>query len=213
MAKSPPDKFTIPGLSTEDANAVHVLQDRLNALIDLALTLKHIHWNVVGPHFIAVHEMLDPQVDAVREMVDDTAERIATLGGAPDGHARARWSGTAPGTTTRSAGPTRIAHLGALDLVYDRGHRRPPQGDRRDRRAGPGHPGHAHRPDRRARAVPVVRAGPPRELRRRAVDAGAATEEQAAEQATSRNDLESRPDELRATGYRTGKLRCHPLVT
>src|SRR3712207_8342276 len=41
-----------------------------------SLTLKHIHWNVVGPHFIAVHEMIDPQVDAVRLMVDAIAERI-----------------------------------------------------------------------------------------------------------------------------------------
>jgi len=78
--------FTAPGLSTQDADAVtSLLQNRLNSLNDLALTLKHIHWNVVGPHFIAVHEMLDPQVDAVREMVDDLAERIATLGASPVG--------------------------------------------------------------------------------------------------------------------------------
>jgi starvation-inducible DNA-binding protein len=40
---------------------------------------------VVGPHFVGVHTMLDPQVDAVRLMVDDIAERIATLGGSPVG--------------------------------------------------------------------------------------------------------------------------------
>ena len=39
----------------------------MTALLDLQLTLKHIHWNVVGPTFIGVHEMLDPQVDGVRE--------------------------------------------------------------------------------------------------------------------------------------------------
>src|SRR5260370_3958952 len=78
--------FTAPGLSNKDGSSiVTLLQDRLNALNDLALTLKHVHWNVVGPHFIAVHTMLDPQVDAVRLMVDDTAERIATLGGSPTG--------------------------------------------------------------------------------------------------------------------------------
>ncbi|HEY2238199.1 MAG TPA: ferritin-like domain-containing protein, partial [Streptosporangiaceae bacterium] len=78
--------YGIPGLGSKDASEVAtILQDRLNALNDLALTLKHIHWNVVGPHFIAVHTMLDPQVDAVRLMVDDTAERIATLGGSPQG--------------------------------------------------------------------------------------------------------------------------------
>ena len=78
--------FTVPGMDSQDATTViNLLQDRLNALNDLALTLKHVHWNVVGPNFIAVHTMLDPQVDAVRLMVDTTAERIATLGGSPVG--------------------------------------------------------------------------------------------------------------------------------
>ena len=79
-------KYGVPGLGKKDATLViDLLQDRLNSLNDLALTLKHIHWNVVGPQFIAVHTMLDPQVDAVRLMVDETAERIATLGGSPQG--------------------------------------------------------------------------------------------------------------------------------
>jgi starvation-inducible DNA-binding protein len=72
----------------DPANAEQVaqtLQQRLVALTDLHLTLKHIHWNVVGPNFIAVHEMLDPQVEAVRKMSDAVAERIATLGFEPIG--------------------------------------------------------------------------------------------------------------------------------
>src|SRR6201995_413949 len=78
--------YTVPGMKNDSAERiVRLLQDRLNALNDLALTLKHIHWNVTGPHFIAVHTMLDPQVAAVRLMVDTTAERIATLGGSPAG--------------------------------------------------------------------------------------------------------------------------------
>lgn len=78
--------YTIPGLDAAAAEKVaSTLQDRLNAMIDLQLTLKHIHWNVVGPTFIGVHEMLDPQVDAVRAMTDDIAERIATLGHEPVG--------------------------------------------------------------------------------------------------------------------------------
>src|SRR6476660_1250064 len=85
-SKSTIPKFTVPGMSTQDSREVAaILQDRLNALTDLHLTLKHVHWNVVGPHFIAVHEMLDPQVDAVRAMADATAERIATLGLPPVG--------------------------------------------------------------------------------------------------------------------------------
>lgn len=111
--------FTLPGIASRDAHAViTVLQDRLNALNDLALTLKHIHWNVVGPQFIAVHTMLDPQVDAVRTMSDETAERIAALGGIPRG---------TPGFLVEQRSwddysldrADAIAHLGALDIVYD----------------------------------------------------------------------------------------------
>ncbi len=110
--------YTVPGMSESDAlRVVDLLQSRLHALNDLHLTLKHVHWNVVGPHFIAVHEMLDPQVEAVRAMADDVAERIATLGGSPTG---------TPGSIVRErdwddysigrAGTQE--HLGALDLVY-----------------------------------------------------------------------------------------------
>ena len=110
--------FTVPGMTTKDAGQVtDLLQQRLVSLIDLQLTLKHIHWNVVGPTFIGVHEMLDPQVDGVREMVDDTAERIATLGGSPNGlpghlvEARS-WDDYSLGRATV------LEHLGALDQAY-----------------------------------------------------------------------------------------------
>lgn len=77
---------TVPGMTRQDTSDVlDTLAGRLASLIDLSLTLKHVHWNVVGEDFIAVHEMLDPQVDSVRAMVDETAERIATMGGTPHG--------------------------------------------------------------------------------------------------------------------------------
>lgn len=110
--------FTVPGMEDADARKVlAILQDRLNALTDLALTLKHVHWNVVGPHFIAVHTMIDPQVDAVRLMGDQTAERIATLGGSPVGTPGAlveqrTWDDYDVGRDDA------IAHMAALDLVY-----------------------------------------------------------------------------------------------
>ncbi|MBA3248767.1 MAG: DNA starvation/stationary phase protection protein [Geodermatophilaceae bacterium] len=95
-----------------------LLQDRLNALTDLHLTLKHIHWNVVGPHFIAVHEMLDPQVDAIRLMADTLAERIATLGAEPKGTPGALVSArTWDDYSLNRAGA--LEHLAALNLVYD----------------------------------------------------------------------------------------------
>jgi starvation-inducible DNA-binding protein len=61
--------------------------------------------------------MLDPQVDAVRLMVDETAERNATLGGSPVGTpaalvAQRSWDDYAVGRADA------IAHLGALGLVY-----------------------------------------------------------------------------------------------
>ncbi|MEJ7702720.1 MAG: DNA starvation/stationary phase protection protein [Geodermatophilaceae bacterium] len=111
--------FTIPSLDESDARQVAILlQDRLNALTDLHLTLKHAHWNVVGPHFIAVHQMLDPQVDAVRLMADALAERIAALGsepiGTPGALVQARsWDDY----SINRAGA--IEHLAALNLVYD----------------------------------------------------------------------------------------------
>ncbi|MDR0950591.1 MAG: DNA starvation/stationary phase protection protein [Candidatus Ancillula sp.] len=78
--------FLVPTLTEEQTDvAVEQLQIALDVLNDLALTLKHAHWNVTGPNFIAVHEMLDPQIDEVRGAVDTIAERIATLGGDPCG--------------------------------------------------------------------------------------------------------------------------------
>jgi len=102
---------------TDAHKVIRLLQDRLNSLNDLALTLKHVHWNVVGPHFIAVHTMLDPQVDAVRLMVDGTAERIATLGGSPCGTpgalvAQRSWDDYSLGRADA------LEHLAALDIVY-----------------------------------------------------------------------------------------------
>ena len=113
-----PVHYTVPGMEEKDAGIViDLLQQRLHALNDLALTLKHIHWNVVGPNFIAVHTMLDPQVDSVREMVDTVAERIATLGGSPAGTPGALVAGRT--WEDYSVGrDNAIAHLGALNLVY-----------------------------------------------------------------------------------------------
>ncbi len=94
------------------------LQERLAALLDLSLTLKHIHWNVVGPNFVSVHEMLDDMVAKVRPMSDDVAERLRTLGGIPRGTPKA-----VVDTRTWEDYPLdqddAISHLRALDAVYD----------------------------------------------------------------------------------------------
>jgi len=112
------DTFTIPGLSERDAKATaSTLQERLLSLIDLTLTLKHVHWNVVGAGFISVHEMLDPQYEAVALMADATAERIAALGESPNGLAGSlvanrSWDDYALGRAVVAQ------HLLALDSAY-----------------------------------------------------------------------------------------------
>ena len=111
-------QFTIPGMSAKDGNKVaDVLQKQLSTYNDLHLTLKHVHWNVVGPSFIGIHEMLDPQVLLVRGYADEVAERIATLGASPKGTPGAiiedrTWNDYSLGRDTT------VAHMAALDLVY-----------------------------------------------------------------------------------------------
>jgi starvation-inducible DNA-binding protein len=117
MTKDLP-KFTVPSLAPEvGAEVAAILQGRLHSLNDLALTLKHIHWNVVGPTFISVHEMLDPQVDAVRLQVDEVAERIATLGVPPVGTPGALVAARSWDDYSIGRAPA-IEHLKELDKVY-----------------------------------------------------------------------------------------------
>lgn len=79
-------EFIIPGLDEATSEkAVAVLQECLSHEQAASLVLKHVHWNVAGPNFIAVHEMIDPQVDEVLNSADESAERIAALGGQPMG--------------------------------------------------------------------------------------------------------------------------------
>ncbi len=110
--------FTVPGLERSDATLViEILGQRLVCLIDLSATLKHVHWNVVGPGFIAVHQLLDALTAGVLPLIDETAERIATLGGSPNG-----LPGHLVGQRTWDDydvhRATVDAHLAALDLVY-----------------------------------------------------------------------------------------------
>lgn len=100
-----------------DSNAkrtsIDVLNARLADSIDLQLAIKQAHWNLKGPRFIAIHEMLDKLRADVDEAVDTIAERATALGG------------TALGTVQTTAAATKLppyptdihdidAHLKAL---------------------------------------------------------------------------------------------------
>jgi starvation-inducible DNA-binding protein len=117
-AQGDPPLTTVPGLSGDQSTrTIQLLQERLVALLDLQLTLKHIHWNVVGINFIAIHEMLDPQYKSVAAMTDTTAERIATLGGEPLGTPGAIVSRRTWDDYALNREPV-VRHLAALDSVY-----------------------------------------------------------------------------------------------
>lgn len=77
--------------------SLETLQARLADGIDLALVIKQAHWNLKGPQFIGIHEMLDGFRDEMDDFNDKVAERITQLGG------------TARGTVQAVANETKLA--------------------------------------------------------------------------------------------------------
>lgn len=71
--------------ASKNDKVTSLLQQNLVNLVDLALLMKQAHWNVIGPNFRSVHLQLDEIIATVRGASDEVAERIATLGIAPDG--------------------------------------------------------------------------------------------------------------------------------
>lgn len=93
--------------------AIALLNARLADTIDLALLTKQAHWNLKGPRFISIHEMLDGFRTQIDEHVDTMAERVVQLGGTALGTTQ-----TVADTTTVTPYPTDIYsikdHLAAL---------------------------------------------------------------------------------------------------
>ena len=65
-----------------------MLQARLVDCVDLFTQVKQAHWNVKGPHFIALHELFDQTAKIVAAQGDMLAERITELGARADGTVR-----------------------------------------------------------------------------------------------------------------------------
>src|SRR3954451_24696061 len=68
--------------------AVGLLNARLADCIELQTQIKHAHWNVKGPNFIALHELFDKINEEVEDYVDEIAERAVQLGGIAQGTTR-----------------------------------------------------------------------------------------------------------------------------
>lgn len=74
-------------MSKPNPVVTEALQQALVDLIGLELQSKQAHWNVRGRMFRALHLALDEVVDVARDRLDVVAERLATVGGTPDGRA------------------------------------------------------------------------------------------------------------------------------
>ena len=103
--------------STLDATAQAAVRDRLQPLlvdlIDLSLTSKQLHWNVVGPSFRSLHEQLDEVTDQYRLWLDSVAERMTSVGVAPDGRVQ-RVAGDSPADPAPASWAYQAEVVGAM---------------------------------------------------------------------------------------------------
>lgn len=112
-----PTVFT-SGLDDQTRHKViDLLNARLSDIVSLTLAVKQAHWNLKGPGFIGVHELLDGAAGRLRESADQMAERAVVLGG----HARGTLEEASENTTV-DAYPVDLVdidgHIAALTERY-----------------------------------------------------------------------------------------------
>ncbi|MFX0545098.1 DNA starvation/stationary phase protection protein Dps [Roseovarius sp. S1116L3] len=79
------EKFTDYLSDNAREASINHLNVALATGIQLQLAIKQAHWNIKGPSFIGIHELLDDVYDRMGEHVDTIAERCVILGGTADG--------------------------------------------------------------------------------------------------------------------------------
>ena len=89
--------------SNTKSTVIDLLNARLADAIDLSLLTKQAHWNLRGPGFIGIHEMLDEFRDTLDTHTDTIAERVAQLDGIALGTSQ-----VVAATTTLPPYPTEI---------------------------------------------------------------------------------------------------------
>jgi starvation-inducible DNA-binding protein len=97
------------------ATVVSLLNGQLADALDLGLRARQAHWNVKGPHFIALHELFGELGEALDGFADDLAERAVALGGMAYGTLQSTALATrlAPYPTEAQAGGEHVAALSA----------------------------------------------------------------------------------------------------
>lgn len=79
------EKFTNYLSDNAREASINYLNTTLATGIQLQLALKQAHWNIKGPSFIGIHELLDQVRGRMDAHVDTIAERCVILGGTADG--------------------------------------------------------------------------------------------------------------------------------
>ena len=83
----PPTRIDLSAVTRR--RAAELLTALLADAIDTRSQVKHAHWNVRGPSFIALHELFDKIAAELDEHADMIAERLIQLGGPAHGTVRA----------------------------------------------------------------------------------------------------------------------------